>query len=88
MNTIYKYKIPVGGDSIAMPEGAKILSVGVQGDSLMLWAEVNPHRKKYPRQVEVFGTGHEIHSNMWVSREFIGTVFMSDLVWHVYERTN
>jgi len=88
MNTIYKYEIPVGGGAIQMPNSAKILSVGVQGESLMLWAEVDPERSGYQRQVEVFGTGHPIRNEMCVSREFIGTVFMSDLVWHVYERTN
>ena len=88
MNTIYKYEIPVGGGAIQMPNSAKILSVGVQGESLMLWAEVDPERSEYARLFEVFGTGHKILSDMVTSREFIGTAFMSDLVWHVYERTN
>ena len=79
--------MPVGG-AIYMPNGAKILSVGVQGLSLMLWAEVDPKRTEYPRHFEVFGTGHELHSDIGTSREFIGTAFMEDLVWHIYERTN
>ena len=75
-----------------MPKAAKILSVGAQasaqGDQrLMLWAEVDTDQPMEQRQIEVFGTGHEIPQGMGVSREFIGTVIVSSLVWHVYEYT-
>ncbi len=87
MKTIYKYEIPIGGGEVNLPDDAKILSVGAQGKSLFLWAEVSPERSEYPRHIEVFGTGHQITYDVGISREFIGTAFMGPLVWHVYEYT-
>ena len=87
MKTIYKYEIPVGGGEVNLPDDAKILSVGAQGKSLFLWAEVSPERSEYPRHIEVFGTAHQITCDVGISREFIGTAFMGPLVWHVYEYT-
>jgi hypothetical protein len=83
MKTIYKYEIPVGGGEVMIPNNAKILSVGAQGDSLMLWAEVNPDRSEVPRRFEVFGTGHEIREYMGTERQFIGTALMGPYVWHI-----
>ena len=85
MRTIHKYEIPVAGGEVIMPSGAKILSVGAQGGSLFLWAEVDTERYTQPKCIEVFGTGDEIPYNRKISREFIGTAFMGPFVWHVYE---
>ena len=37
---IYKYELHPGLCSVMLPDGYKILSVGFQGDVLMLWALV------------------------------------------------
>ena len=92
MRTIYKYEIPVDGNLVSMPIDSQILSVGAQGESIVLWVEVDTERPECHRYFEVFGTGHAIpdnrmHSDMGVSRKFIGTVFMGPFVWHVYEYT-
>jgi hypothetical protein len=87
MRTIYKYEIPVGGGEVILPNNAVILSAGAQGDALFLWAEVDSAENwQFPREIEVFGTGHPIPEDMGISRRFIGTAFMGPFVWHVYER--
>ena len=42
MKTIWKFPVPVNdGNVLEMPEGAKILSVQVQGETPCLWALVD-----------------------------------------------
>ena len=86
MITIYKYRIPVGGGVVELPNIAEILSVGAQGEDLFLWVQVNTDTPKIERYFEVFGTGHEIDYEGVRSRRFIGTAFMGPFVWHVFER--
>jgi hypothetical protein len=84
---IYKYEISPKCD-LQLPRGALVLSVGCQGDSLFLWAEVQPEaREKESRHFVVYGTGHEIPETAGVVRKFIGTAQMhgGSLVWHVFE---
>lgn len=94
MNTkkIYKYELPVQDDvQIHMPEFAKILSVGHQGDptTLVLWAEVEPENATVPRFFQVRGTGKPLGNLIEVDGRFVGTVNFFGLgvplVWHVYE---
>lgn len=89
MRTIYKYEI-LPGQSIPLPKGAAILSVGAQGDNMFLWAMIDPHEDvvSQVRCIEVYGTGHNIPEQD--SLVFIGTVMMrgGSLVFHVFERTS
>lgn len=88
MKTIYKYPLPLDRiQSVSMPEGALIRSVGKQGEDLMLWAEVDTAAPHKTRSIEIFGTGHSIPGDMGIGRQFIGTVQAGCFVWHVYERT-
>ena len=87
MKTIYKYTLePIGGLTIQMPIGAKILTVQGQNDRICIWAEVNSDSPTEEVIFEVFGTGHDIRTDMWRGREYIGTVQLCDgtLVLHVY----
>jgi len=73
--------------TIEMPFGARILSVGNQNDKLCLWALVNPVNSCEGRVIRIIGTGHSIESNNQI-HSFIGTVAMSSgkLIWHVFEQ--
>jgi hypothetical protein len=88
-NSIYKYNLPLqdGVIKVDMPFGAEVVSAGVQGDDIFLWAEVNPKETiGTVRFFEVFGTGHPIPVDMGIERRFIQTVFMGWMVFHIYER--
>lgn len=78
---VYQYVFE-DGDQITMPEGAKILSVGVQFVTFVLWAEVDPDAPKTKRLFRVIGTGHAVPESII---GFLGTVFMGEYVLHVYE---
>ena len=79
MKTIYKY--PVG--EVQIPKGAKILTVNMQDDKFVLWAEVDTENVLEHRTFEVFGTGWELPH--YVEMKYIGTCFERLFVWHVYE---
>jgi hypothetical protein len=89
MRTVYKYEIELHtlNDEdmvcILMPSCASPLSVGIQGQALVLWAIVDPARALAPYRVWVHGTGRVIHAP--AHTQFLGTVQTpSGLVWHVF----
>lgn len=90
MTKIYKYPLRiVDRQTVMMPDGARILSVGHQGDAgdLAMWARVDPSAKLQPRYFVIHGTGHPCEATD--ASRFIGTVLMqmhgAPLVWHVFE---
>lgn len=83
--TIWKFTLePVC--ELQMPEGATVLSVGVQGENICLWAMVNPDAPKVTRSFVGFGTGHEVTDATCL--EFIGTALLhgGSLVFHIFEK--
>jgi len=93
MKAIWKYILD--GKSrqvIKMPVNAKILSIQTQHGEACLWALVGAEGTEAveERVFEIFGTGHEIHYDMGVEREFIGTFQLDggSFVGHVFERIN
>ena len=67
-----------------MPSHAEILSVGYQGNSICVWAMVDPDDASSEKRLfHVFGTGHKIVSD---PGKFLGTVHMAHLglVFHVF----
>lgn len=84
---IFKYEIDYREPEIKLPIGAKILSVGVQGQNLFLWAVVDEYSQLGTayRRIHVFGTGETLPENP--NLVFLGTVFMDNaaLVLHVFE---
>jgi hypothetical protein len=92
VNTIYKYPItptdePAWPTELALPEGARALSVGVQRDVLMLWAMVDPDAPPAARAIRVFATGQELEYAA-TGMQFVGTAvqdgLFGPLVWHVF----
>lgn len=82
MKQVWKYEIDPDETPIDMPLCAEILSVGFQGDILMLWALVDLDVDLVPRKIYARGTGHNIRAD---SPIFIGTAFKDGLVFHVFE---
>lgn len=88
--TIWKFELEVTDNQvIEMPIGSELLTVQVQNGKPCLWALVNPTKNKEKRFIEMFGTGHEIHYDMGISRNYLGTLQFHDglLIVHVFEYT-
>lgn len=69
-----------------VPEGAQLLHVAMQRETITLWFMVDPQAVKVERSVVVVGTGEGIHSREG-SLQHLGTVLTADdeFVWHVFE---
>lgn len=89
MSVIYKYQLDLSKTvSHEMPEGAEILTVGLQQHEIILWARVALERRghegpKETRTFRIYGTGHPIQDETEV--EYIGTLYDGPFVWHVFE---
>ena len=86
MKTIWKFILPLRGQiSLALPQGALILSVQNQREQVCLWVVVDPRAPFEPRHFEIVGTGQRITDPERL--RFIGTVqtHVGDFVWHVFE---
>lgn len=85
---IYKYTLQITDlQTIMLPVGAHILSVGNQHDYLCLWAMIDPSNEQQARTIEIIGTGNPIEVSQNINRRFIGTAIFTTFVWHVFERT-
>lgn len=84
MKKVFKYPFPIGAFNLEMPNGAKILHVGIQGHTPCLWAEVSPDDQHELRRFIVHGTGHPIMED---GRKHIETFLDGSFVWHLYEMT-
>jgi len=81
---IYKYYLKVTDiQTILMPKGAEILSAGIQANNICIWASVNPEIELEGRVFQIIGIGHGEYEPRLT--EFIGTVFASAYVWHIFE---
>jgi len=84
MTAIWKYPIEAVRQSVPMPEGAQILAAQMQGETLCVWAAVNPKASTRPRVIEVIPTGEVVED---ACRRYVSTVQMlgGSLVYHVFE---
>lgn len=83
---VHKYGIFLGYNSLWLPAGAQILSVGVQGGSnLQVWALIDPAApNNETRHLVVLPTGT---FSSWELGKFVGTVslFEGAEIYHVFE---
>lgn len=84
---IWKFLLPSSRTVIHIPEGARLLSVGAQGSSIVVWVEVTPSNVYEQRVIGAFNTGAQLSADR---KAFIGTVQIggvedNPIVWHVYE---
>ena len=82
---IWKYEINIGKTKRDIPSNATILSVGLQGNNICVWALVDTEARTSERTFYVYGTGWDIEESVeYLS--CIGTVQDNNgLVWHVFE---
>ena len=83
---IWKYKLrAVEKQCLAIPKGAEILSVQLQGNNACLWALVNPEEEKEIKTIGIFKTGNPIATDRQC--KFIDTIqlYNGELVFHVFE---
>lgn len=81
---IYKFPFAVEDvQHVVMPPGAKILSVGVQDQQPVLWADVEDNGEYTGRRIAVAVTGSEPPSD----GTFVGTFMLAAgrFVGHVYD---
>lgn len=84
MRTIWKQQLAIVDlQTLTMPKGAKLLSVGNQKGNLCLWYSVDTDMPNEDRVIEIVGTGNSVEPR---SRDFIGTAVIDPFVWHVFER--
>ena len=86
--TIWKFELETtDNQTIEMPANAEILTVQTQAQKPYLWALIDPTEKKEKRLIEIFGTGHDLHYDIGVSRNYLGTYQIEggSLVFHVFE---
>lgn len=80
---VYKYEINAFGPT-RMIRNAEILTVGVQGDQIMVWALVDPAEASVvDRKLAVLGTGHI--NDVATKDRFVGTAFVGKFVFHVFD---
>lgn len=93
MTTIWKFELAPDTVEISMPQGAKILSAGVQPQSatyvyeqtVCVWAMVESDAPKVTRRFCTIGTGHP--ATLADTGVFVGTVMLVNgaLVFHVFD---
>jgi hypothetical protein len=76
-----------GNQTIELPLDYQILTVQTQYGVPCMWVLVDLNKPKEKEIFEIYGTGHEIHYDMGISREYIGTWQESseNLVWHLFK---
>ncbi len=87
MAVIWKYTLDPILTTLQMPLGAKVLTVAAQDGEMRLWAEVESNRPGplQERQFMAVPTGIDMYCD---DTTYVGTVFLDDLVFHIYERTH
>lgn len=84
MRTIWKFPLTQPVNDILLPQGSKILTVGMQEGSPCMWVELDPAAVSVPVTVHAIGTGHDVPEN---PGDYIGTahdVLFLGLVFHFY----
>lgn len=87
---VWKYQIgPIGRSKIAIQKGAEILHVGMQRQSICLWARVDETAAEIMRIFEVIETGDAIPEcdNTIKRVYYVGTVKVMDasMIYHVFD---
>lgn len=83
MITIHKFPIEIkrGVQTIAMPDGARIIHVGLDPiGTPCLWARVNTAHPMTLVEVILVGTGWEMNAH----GEHLGSFVQGGFVWHVF----
>jgi hypothetical protein len=92
MTTIHKFEtIFENRFHLSMPKDARVLNVDLDRNNVpCVWAMVDTDNDLETRYFELFGTGHEIHVDMGIEREYIGSYRYQngEFIGHLFERIN
>lgn len=79
---IYKYALPLPGETYRLPANITPRHVALQHDKPCLWAEVDIDAEPSNDRITVYciGTGFDIPDGL----TYIGTVQQHGFVWHFY----
>lgn len=85
MKKVWKYPLQFDLDNEfwMSGDGGRVVHVGEQCGSVMLWAEVSIGDRPKQRVFRIFGTGNAIPAKY---ATHVGTVQIDGFVWHVYEK--
>lgn len=81
MKSIYKYQLKPAEETILTLRG-DVLSAGVQGDDIMVWALYDDAAPERHVRISAMGTGH-----LWSvipDSDFVNTVFLGPFVFHIF----
>lgn len=87
---IHKYWLSISEPTIiVLPDGATPLTVGSQEGKVCIWIEHDDPTSANPvvaggRKFVIRGTGWSYRKNE-LQDNYIGTAFVGDFVWHVFE---
>ena len=85
---IWKFELTESGfQEIELRKGYEFLTIQMQNGNPYIWVLLDPNEEKETERFEIYGTGHEIHYDMGVSREYLGTFQERSLVWHLFKYT-
>lgn len=80
--TVWKFPLSWAAyQEIEMPEQARVVLVGMQGDTPTVWAECDTEATDEKRGFYVRGTGEVIRDGP----AHVGSFQQGPLVWHVFE---
>jgi hypothetical protein len=80
---VYKYKLYPPKTTLELPVGSKILTVHSQRHDVCIWIEIPNSHSIEKREFVSLPTGKEWEFES--KREYIGTVFVDEDVFHIYE---
>ena len=84
MKAIWKYPFEIADEIVlAMPGGAGVLSVQMQGNTPTLWALVDTDAQRELRSFVVWGIGHEHNT---APGSYVGTIQEGQFAWHIFEK--
>ena len=82
---IYEYELALQDEQdVAMPVGARVLSVQAQDGRVVLWAKVDETTHYELRRFRLYGTGVLLPET---PGKYVGTVQLGAYVFHVFEVT-
>lgn len=90
MKTIHKFQVSVGTNYFTLPEDSYILSAGLQGHYMYIWAYLDTDGKGKEASkvtVTIVGTGWDL-DGCGINEDFIfiNSIIEGEYVWHVYAK--
>lgn len=74
---------------VLMPVNAEVLTAQAQSDKIQIWALVDKSAMLKKVSFEIHGTGNPIPDlQLGESRQWIGTVRIYTMVWHIFKIIN